>query len=104
MRIGKFAKAPGDRKKYTVDYSQWLDNQELITDVQSFVPDDEFGIYVDGLLVSTDGKSLDMFVSGGQESVSYDLGLRIETSGNQIKDDYITFVVRNAPDVFEVLP
>lgn len=102
MRIGKFAKAPGDRKRYTIDYTQWLDDDETLVNVHTAVPDDPLGIYVDGVLIMENERHVVMFVSGGQEGRSYDLGIRVNTNADQTKDDFVTFVVMDVPDVFEV--
>lgn len=93
MRIGKFRKSPGDRKRYEVNYEDWLNEGEIITDVtmQGNVPAD--GFYVDGYVVDTDGKEVIFYVSGGASGFEYTVRVTVETSMQQIKEDTITFMV-----------
>lgn len=92
-RIGKFRKAEADRKRYVVDYEDWMNEDELVTTVAASgdVPADNF--YVDGYIVDTDGKEVIFYVSGGVEGSSYDVTITINTTLQQIKEDFVTFVV-----------
>lgn len=93
MRIGKFRKAPADRKRYIVDYTDWLNEGETITLVTATgnVAGDNF--YVDGYIVNAGGKEVTFYVSGGVSEKSYDVTIKITTSLQQIKEDFVTFVV-----------
>lgn len=97
MKLAKFTKTPGDRKRYVIAYQDWLDEGEVIstaTYALGAVPDN---IYVDGIMIGEDQKSVVLFVSGGLADEEYDLGIRIITSLDQIKEDYVTFVVKEFP-------
>jgi len=95
MRIGKFRKDPADRKRYVVDYADWLNQSTVETIVgvtmQGNYPADDF--YVDGYTVDTGGLQVIFYVSGGVSGTSYDAYITITTSLAQIKEDFITFVV-----------
>lgn len=93
MRIGKFRKSPGDRKRYEINYEDWLNSGETVTDVtmSGNVPSDDF--YVDGYIVDADGKEVIFYVSGGLDGVEYTVGVEVETSLQQVKEDTITFKV-----------
>lgn len=93
MRVGKFRKDPADRKRYVVDYIDWMDETELLSSVQMTgnVPADNF--YVDGFVLSEDQKEVIFYVSGGVNGKNYDVYITIETSLQQIKEDFVTFVV-----------
>lgn len=93
MRIGKFRKAPADRKRYVVDYTDWLNDNELVTTVSvtGNVPSDNF--FVDGYIVDTGGKEIIFFVSGGVSGEEYVVTITINTDLGQIKEDWVTFVV-----------
>jgi len=93
MRIGKFRKASADRKRYVVDYEDWLNEGETIISVQALgnVPADNF--YVDGYVVDAGGLQVVFFVSGGVDAHSYDVTVTIVTSLQQVKEDFVTFVV-----------
>lgn len=92
-RVGKFRKVPADRKRYIIDYVDWLNEDELVTSVimSGSVPTDNF--YVDGFLVDVDGKQVIFYVSGGITGSSYDVTSTINTSLQQVKQDFVTFVV-----------
>ena len=93
MRIGKFRKAPADRKRYVVDYEDWLNDNELVLTVMvtGDVPSDNF--FVDGYIVDTGGKEIIFFVSGGVSGEEYVVTTKITTDLGQIKEDWVTFVV-----------
>lgn len=93
MRIGKFRKSDGDRKRYVIDYADWLDAAEIIEGVVMVgdVPLDNF--YADGYIVNAGGKEVIFYVSGGLPGVEYDVQVTITTSMQQVKEDWVTFVV-----------
>jgi hypothetical protein len=93
MRIGKFRKDPTDRKRYIIDYTDWLNETETISTVTATgnVVDDNF--FVDGYIVNTGGKEVIFYVSGGLSGKEYDVTIKITTSLQQIKEDYVTYVV-----------
>lgn len=93
MNLGRYPKAPGDRKRYVVDYVDWLDVSESITAVEAVAPANTDNFYVDGSLISNDGKSTVFYVSGGIEGTAYTVDLTIYTDRQQIKTDTVTFEV-----------
>jgi hypothetical protein len=93
MSIAKFRKVPADRKRYIIDYADWLNEAEEVTDIQmvgNVIPD---AFAVDGYVISDDLKQVIFYVSGGLSGVNYDVTATITTSLGQIKQDEITFVV-----------
>lgn len=92
-RLQKFRKAPADRKRYVVDYTDWLNENETVTVVtmSGNVAGDNF--YIDGYVVDTGGKQIVFYVSGGLSGVEYNVYMTVTTSMQQIKEDYVTFVV-----------
>lgn len=93
MKLAKFRKSPGDRKRYEVNYEDWLNSDELLTSVtmQGNVETDNF--YVEAFTLTSDKKEVIFYVSGGIAGSTYDVGVTISTSLSQIKEDTITFVV-----------
>jgi hypothetical protein len=91
--IAKFMLGAEDRKRYVVDYNDWLDEAELLNYVfmSGDVPADDF--YVDGFVRSDDDKEIIFYVSGGVVGKSYNVKLNVGTTLSQTKVDYITFVV-----------
>lgn len=93
MKIAQFRKGPADRKKYTVEYNDWLDLDELITIVLVTGTVEADAFIVDGYVISSDKKDIIFYVSGGLSGFSYDVTVKITTSQSQIKQDWVTFKV-----------
>lgn len=93
MRAGRFRKDAADRKRYVVNYEDWLNDNEDVSEVTCTgnVPADNF--YVDGFLVDEGGKEVIFYVSGGVAGSSYDVTITVDTTLQQVKEDYVTFVV-----------
>jgi hypothetical protein len=92
MRLGKFVKAPNERKRYSIDYDDWLDTGETISSVVFTVdPADELAIASS----SISSRSLAMFIEGGDANQTYSVTVQITTSLGQIKEDTVTFAVRD---------
>lgn len=94
-RIGKFRKGPDDRKRYVIDYADWLSENETISTVtmEGNIPADNF--FIDGYVVNVSGGSKEVifFVSGGLPGKEYNATVTINTSLTQTKEDFVTFVV-----------
>jgi hypothetical protein len=93
MRLNKFRKDPADRKRYVVDYADWLNEDETLqtTNVSGSVPAD--GFFVDAYTVDATGKQVIFYVSGGLSGKNYNVNVLVTTSLTQTKKDYVTFVV-----------
>jgi len=93
MKIGKFKKSPADRKRYVVQYQDWMNEGETVVGLAAVgsVPDDDF--YLDGYFIGPDALEIIFFVSGGLTGKSYDVTLTATTSLGQIKENVVTFVV-----------
>jgi hypothetical protein len=95
MKLAKFIKKPGERKRYVVDYSEWLDAGELISQATFTVtPATTPALEVDASSLGTPATSVIFFVNGGGEGTNYDLEIRTTTSGGQVKKDTVLFSVR----------
>jgi hypothetical protein len=94
--IGKFVKAPEERKRYSIDYSDWLSDSELILGVTFEVtPSDGSTAVVDAIAVTPGGSGVAFYVSAGDDGVTYTVLATATTSGGQIKEDMILFIVRD---------
>lgn len=93
MNLGRYTKAPGDRKRYVVDYIDWLDEGERITQAQALTPANTDEFFVDGSLIGSTAKDTVFFVSGGVEGGVYIVNITIYTDRQQIKTDTVTFEV-----------
>lgn len=95
MKIGSFSKTPIERKRYAIDYSDWLGTTESITGATfAATPSTGIPIVVDASTFSG-GKILVFFVSFGDTGVTYTLDVRITTDQGQTKEDQLIFKVRS---------
>lgn len=94
MPLGKFIKSPDEIKRYSIDYSNWLDTGEYLASA-TVTRTPATGIMT--INVDTIGASdidLSFFVSGGTAGVSYKLLVRAVTTNGQAKEDTVTVEVR----------
>lgn len=100
MPLARYIKTSVERKRYEIDYSGWLDTAETISQVEFATNTPATAVqtsplYVDASSISEDGLSIVFFASFGDDGVTYQLDVRITTSGGQYKEDTITFQVRD---------
>ncbi len=94
-RIGKFTKDPDERKRYTIDYDQWLDAGELISTVTFVVPlITSPTLDIENSTIAVDGRSVSFFVDAGLDDADYDVHATMTSDGGQIKEDVFRITVR----------
>ncbi|CAB4124508.1 hypothetical protein UFOVP55_5 [uncultured Caudovirales phage] len=98
MRLGRFSKTPSERKRYAIDYSEWLDTGETVVSYTfAATPVDATTTFtVDASSLGSAGTSIVFFVSGGSNNSQYTVDVKAATSGGQVKEDTILFTVRDA--------
>jgi hypothetical protein len=95
--VARYQKQSGERKRYQLDYSDWLDTGEYVIGVvftvnKATVPP----LVVDGIQVTPDTQGVQYYVSGGLTLNDYVVTATLTTSsGPQIKKDEIFFSVRD---------
>lgn len=94
MKLARFAKQPAERKRYTIDYSDWLDTGETISLVAFTVS--PTGLEIDAYSIAVSGTSVAFFANYGVNGTAYTVTVTITTSGGQIKEDEILFAVRES--------
>jgi hypothetical protein len=93
--LAKFVKKPGERKRYTVDYSEWLDEGETVTGATfAITPVTSPILEVDASSIGTPATTVVFFVNGGVAGSDYELKIHVTTSGGQVKEDTALFSVR----------
>jgi hypothetical protein len=97
MRLARFQKTSVERIKYTIDYTEWLDEGELLSGV-TLVCDDPT-LTIDGYLLNDDKTQVSYFVSGGTTGLSYTVHSQAQTSAGQLKEDYVLYFVKDIEDV-----
>jgi hypothetical protein len=97
MAIAKYTKAATDRKRYQIDYTDWLDVGETVSGV-SFSIDDNVDtpvLVVDDVMVLPTGLGVQYYVSGGITGRTYRVLADLETTiGPQAKLDEVLMTIR----------
>lgn len=94
MNLGKYFKTSAERKRYSIDYTDWLDTGEtVLSAVFTIAPASP--LEVDAHSISSDGTQLVFFVNDGTDEVEYVINVKVTTSGGQIKEDEVIFEVRD---------
>lgn len=94
--VAKYVKAVSERKRYQLDYSNWLDTGESVISV-TFVPSPVTTppLVIDGVQNTANGTGVQYYVSGGLDGTDYIVQATLTTSiGPQTKLDDIFFSVR----------
>lgn len=88
-------KTPSERRRYTINYNAFLDEDETLTDKSfSITPVTTTPLEVVSSGFSVDNKYLIIYVQGGEDGTRYELTMLVTTSDAQIKDDLIVIDVR----------
>lgn len=95
MKLGQFSKTPRERKRYTIDYTSWLDSSETLTEFDATVRQSGATLVVDQEAIPEEGKKVQFYVSGGDAGETYDVDLMVKTFMDQAKEDFATFTIRN---------
>lgn len=96
MKLGSFTKTPVERKRYSLDYTDWLDTGETLS-TSTFTVSPSTGatpLVVDANSFDATSKQLLFFVNYGVDGVTYTVDVLVTTSGGQTKEDQVLFVVR----------
>lgn len=98
MPLKKYTKASGERKRYQIDYTNWLDIGELAVSVVPSVLNNTVAtpLVVDGVQVLPTGLGVQYYVSGGANGVAYEVlfTMTSDSSESQIKQDVNYFTIR----------
>lgn len=97
--IAKYMKAAAERKRYSIDYSNWLDTGEAVgsvvftVNVATTPP-----LVIDGVQVTANATGVQYYVSGGVDNQAYIVTATLQTTlqsvNSQVKIDDIFFTVR----------
>jgi hypothetical protein len=96
MRLGSFIKTPIERKRYAIDYTDWLDTGETLATVTYSIPNVTTPpLVVDASSIDATNKIAVFFINGGLNNRQYTVEVVASTSGGQIKEDTVLFTVRD---------
>jgi len=95
MNLGKYFKSPDERKRYSIDYTDWLDTGEQLSAVTfEVIPVDADPVAIDGIAIETGNKSVVFYASAGLDGKSYKAIATMTTSGGQVKEDTVQYTIK----------
>jgi hypothetical protein len=100
MTIGKFKHTPVTRRRYQLDYSDWLAEGVSPTDTIASVafasvPSTPTPAQVDASEINSPATSIDIFISGGVDGTDYKILITMTTVDGQVKQDDMIISCRN---------
>jgi hypothetical protein len=94
-RVGKYVQTDDERKRYAVDYSDWLDPGEQVSAaVFDVLPITDPVLEITSIQVAPAGDAVQYYVSGGRTGTTYEATIAITTNLSQIKEDVIVVSIR----------
>lgn len=99
MRLGKFKQAPLEKRRYFVDYSDWLDTGETLsgTPTLNVIGTTTPPLVADGIALSTDSTGVVFYISGGLDGEEYQVDILVNTTATQTKEDSFVYIIE-APE------
>lgn len=95
MNLGKYFKSPDERKRYSIDYGDWLDTGEQLLDVTfEVIPIDTDPVVIDGIAIETGGTTVVFYAAAGIDGKAYKAIATMTTSGGQVKEDTVQYTVK----------
>lgn len=96
MPLGKFIKTPNEVKRYSIDYSNWLDTGEYLSAVSFTVtPTATVPLAATASSLGSSATSMTYSVSGGDDGGTYEIVVKVTTTQGQVKEDAVLYVVRS---------
>jgi hypothetical protein len=96
MKLGKFNQEDSERKRYTIDYADWLDTGETVTESEFVAtPATTPPLVVDDVAITGDGTKVQFYVSGGLAPTLYTVEVATTTTGAQIKIDEVLYNIKD---------
>lgn len=96
-RIGKYIKSQTERKRYQIDYSNWLDTGEAVLSVAFNIALNTGSnpLVVDGIQVLPTALGVQYYISGGLDGTTYEIDATLTTTtGPQIREDAIIVTIK----------
>lgn len=98
MSIAKYTKQPVERKRYQIDYTDWLDTGENVATVNfSVSPVTSPTLDIESVANLPSLKGVQYYADGGKDGVTYKVTATLTTDASpqpQVREDEIIFVVR----------
>lgn len=93
MMLGRYRQQPGERRKRGIDYTDFLEDSEEVTNVSAAVTpvDASEPFLVSNIAIDPDGKEWAYFTEGGNNGTTYSVLFTVTTNGGQRKQDTVEF-------------
>jgi hypothetical protein len=92
----KAKKTSAERKRYSIDFDEWLeDGETLVTVTYAITPDTASGLDTSDEAIAINGRSCEFYAEDGDDGVTYNVVATATTSAEQVKEVEITFFVRD---------
>lgn len=97
MILGRYRQQPGERRKRGVDYIDFLEDSEEVTNVTATVtPETDPPFVITNIAIDPEeGKEWIYFAEGGVHGDTYEVLFTVTTNGGQRKQDTVEFDVEN---------
>jgi hypothetical protein len=98
MKLGKFKQTPVEKRRYFVDYTDWLDAGETLsgTPTLNVIGTTIPPLVADGIALSTDSTGVIFYVSGGLDGEEYQVDIIVGTTATQTKEDSFVYIIEAA--------
>lgn len=98
MALAKYIKAAGERKRYQIDYTNWLDTGEKAAAVTFTVLNNTATtpLIIDGVAIPSSGLTVQYYVAGGVDGITYNVlaTMTSNSTESQIKNDALLFTIK----------
>lgn len=98
MSLSKYVKAASERKRYQIDYTNWLDIGELVVTVIFAVQNNTIvnPLVVDGVGNTIGNLGVQFYVAGGVDGVTYTVlaTMTSNSAESQIKLDTVLYFIK----------
>lgn len=91
MKLGQIEQQPGERRSYSINYSNYLDGDRVEQAEAVAQPD---GLVVEAVGVYDDGQRVRFWVRGGQDGGSYKATITVKTVGGEVLQDELTVKIK----------
>lgn len=93
--LGRYIQRPSAERRRLIDYSKWLSDGEVVTDVEVEVsPTTDPVFVIDRIVIGPDGDKIAYYASGGVDKEEYTATFTVTTSTDQSWPHDIRFGIR----------
>jgi hypothetical protein len=94
MILDRYSQQPAEVRRRQIDYGEWLDTDEIITDVANAIsPVTVPPLALTSVTIDPTGKIVEYFASGGLTGTDYTVTITITTDDGQVREDELDITV-----------